>query len=148
MTEISRSALLPYPAEKMYALINDIAAYPQYMEGCVATELLSEGFDEQGAKYIQARLDLSKAGLRHSLTTRNRLQAPYRVEMTLVDGPFDSFSGLWSVQELSDSACKVSLVLNFSLSNKVLSAATKLLFNPMADNLVDALVKRAHHLYK
>ena len=147
MTEISRSALLPYPAAKIYELINDIAAYPQYMDGCVGAELLSEGQDEHGEGYIEARLDLSKAGFHHSLTTRNQLQAPYSVEMTLVDGPFDNFSGRWSVQVLADSACKVSLVLNFTLSSRVLSAATKLLFNPMADDLMDALVKRAHHLY-
>lgn len=146
MTEISRSALLPYPAAKIFELINDIAAYPQYMDGCVGTELLSEGLDEHGEKVIEARLDLSKAGFRHSLTTRNRIKPPHSVEMTLVDGPFDDFSGLWSVQVLADSACKVSLVLNFTLSSKVLSAATKLLFNSMADDLVDALVKRAHHL--
>ena len=147
MTEISRSALLPYPAAKIFELINDIAAYPQYMDGCVGTELLSEGQDEHGEKYIEARLDLSKAGFLYSLTTRNRIKPPHSVEMTLVDGPFDDFSGLWSVQELADSACKVNLVLTFTLSSKVLSAATKLLFNPMADDLVDALVKRAHHLY-
>ncbi|MFB1036857.1 MAG: type II toxin-antitoxin system RatA family toxin, partial [Sinobacterium sp.] len=35
MTQISRSALLAYPVEKMYELVNDIAMYPQYLDGCV-----------------------------------------------------------------------------------------------------------------
>ncbi len=147
MTDINRSALLPYAADRVYTLINDISAYPQYMDGCVGTEILAQGEDEQG-EFMEARLDLSKAGLRHSLTTRNRLQRPTTVKMALVDGPFDDFAGIWTVQPLSDSACKVSLQLRFTITNKLLSMAVKTLFNPMADDLVDALVKRAHDLHQ
>ena len=147
MTDINRSALLPYSADSVYRLINDVETYPHYMEGCVGAEILAQGEDEQG-EFMEARLDLSRAGLRHSLTTRNRLQRPATVEMTLVDGPFDDFSGIWTVQPLSDSACKVSLVLTFTISNAWLNMAVKTLFNPMADDLVDALVKRAHYVQR
>lgn len=148
MAEISRSALLSYPVKQMFDLINDIAAYPQYMEGCVGTEII-----DSGEGYMQARLDLAKAGFQHSFTTRNTLHeaannAPHRVEMELVDGPFSHFAGLWTLLPLGDGACKVSLELRFTLASKVLGAASKSLFNSMADNLVNALVKRAHHLYK
>ncbi|MGK0499935.1 MAG: ribosome-associated toxin RatA of RatAB toxin-antitoxin module [Oceanicoccus sp.] len=147
MTDISRSALLPYAADKVYQLINDIAAYPQFMDGCVGSQVLREFEEEPGQLIMEARLDLAKAGFKHSFTTRNRLLSN-RVEMSLVDGPFDKFSGHWLLLPLSDSACKVSLDLEFSLNSKVLSAATKALFNGMADDLVNALVKRAHHLYQ
>ena len=40
MNDIRRSALLPYSAERVYALINDVEAYPQYMDGCVGAEIL------------------------------------------------------------------------------------------------------------
>lgn len=148
MTKINRSALLPYPASQIYDLINAVNDYPQFMDGCVAAQILLQGHDADGVEFMQARLDLSKAGLKHSLTTRNRLLPPYQVEMSLVDGPFDNFSGLWTVQALNGSACKVSLALEFQFNNRVLSRAAKILFNPMADNLVDALVKRAHFLHQ
>ena len=143
MTEISRSALLPYPAEKIYGLINDVLAYPEFMDGCVGVEILSA--DEQ---HMEARLDLSKAGLKYSFTTRNRLSPPSSVIMELVDGPFESFAGEWTVTPLNEEACKLSLQLEFTLAGRVLGLAAKALFNPMADNLVDALVKRAHQLYQ
>ena len=41
MVTISQSALLPYSAEQMFALVNDIAAYPQFMQGCLNAEVLS-----------------------------------------------------------------------------------------------------------
>jgi ribosome-associated toxin RatA of RatAB toxin-antitoxin module len=76
------------------------------------------------------------------------LAPPGRVEMSLVDGPVERFSGLWVVQPLSDAACKVSLALSFSVSSMMLSVAVKVLFDPLADDLVNSLVKRAHHLYQ
>lgn len=138
MTTINRSVLLPYAIEDIYRLINEVEAYPQYMEGCVGAEIL-----EQTETTMQARLDLAKAGINHSLTTRNLLQAPHSVKMSLVDGPFSSFSGEWQLQKLNSQACKVTLNLQFKIENRVLGLAAKALFNPMADNLVDAVVRRA-----
>lgn len=147
MTEINRSALLSYPADSIYTLINDVESYPQYMDGCVGTEILAQGEDEQG-EFMQARLDLTSAGGVHRLTTHNRLQRPTKVEMTLIDGPFDEFSGIWTLEPLSDSACKVTLVLRFTMANKLLGLAAKQMFNPVADDLVGSLAKRAHQLYQ
>ena len=139
MSEITRSALLPYPAADVFELINDVTAYPHYLDGCVGAEVLLKT-DE----IMEARLDLAKKGLKYSLTTRNRLVPPSLVAMELVDGPFKSFSGEWRITALSENACKVSLHLAFTLESRALSLAARALFNPMADNLVDAVVKRAH----
>jgi ribosome-associated toxin RatA of RatAB toxin-antitoxin module len=142
MPTIERSALLPYPADQIYQLINDIEAYPQFMKGCVGAEILSR--DEN---CIEARLDLQKAGIKQSFTTRNRMKPPSVIDMELVDGPFSDFSGQWQVLALNDVACKVTVTLSFALSNRVVAATAGALFNPVADNLVDALVKRANELY-
>ncbi|MFT5693271.1 MAG: ribosome-associated toxin RatA of RatAB toxin-antitoxin module [Oceanicoccus sp.] len=143
MAEIQRSALLPYPTEVVYRLINDVASYPHYMDGCIGAEVLQET-----EEFMVARLDLYKGGFKYSLTTRNRMQRPSSIVMELVDGPFDKLTGRWTVAALSDEACKVSLNLRFTLSSIVLGMAARAMFNPMADNLVDALVKRAHHIHK
>ncbi len=142
MSNISRSALLPYSAQAVFDLINDVEAYPRYMDGCVGAEVYSIEGDE-----MVARLDLSKGGLRQSFTTRNRLLPPKSVTLELVDGPFDHFEGRWTLLALSDSACKVSLQLKFQLSSAVLSVAARQLFNSAANNLVDAMVKRANEVY-
>ena len=34
MTVISRSALVMHSAQAMYDLVNDVASYPQFMDGC------------------------------------------------------------------------------------------------------------------
>ena len=139
---IHRSALLPYSAERIYSLINDVSSYPEYMDGCIGSELISHTEDQ-----MEARLDLAKAGFKYSFTTRNRLEPPCKISMELVDGPFSSFSGIWEIKALSEEACKVSIQLDFELKAKVLGLAAKKVFDPLASNLVDTIVKRAHKLY-
>ncbi|MEE4659910.1 MAG: type II toxin-antitoxin system RatA family toxin [Halieaceae bacterium] len=142
MSRIDRSALLPYPADKLFALVNDIEAYPQYMEGCVGAEVLRDD-----GSVIEARLDLARAGIRQSFATRNRLLPPERIELSLIEGPFEHFAGVWEFKALGDSACRVSLVLEFTLRSPVLGAAAGKLFESVASHLVEAISSRARALY-
>jgi ribosome-associated toxin RatA of RatAB toxin-antitoxin module len=143
MNVIDRSALVPYSTTAMYALVNAIEAYPQFMDGCVGARVLSET-----EELMEARLDLAKGALRYSFTTRNRLLPPERIELTLVEGPFDHFAGRWEFHPLGEAACKVSLHLEFAMAGRLRSFAARTLFNGVANNLVDALVRRAHSLYR
>jgi ribosome-associated toxin RatA of RatAB toxin-antitoxin module len=142
LTEINRSALLFHPAHAMFALVNDIEAYPSFMEGCVGADVLSRSED-----VVEARLHLAKAGIRQSFTTRNRLLAPGVIEMELVEGPFESFEGRWSFEALRDDACKVSLRLAFRLGNGLAGRAARQLFESVANGLVDAVCRRARELH-
>lgn len=142
MTTISRSALLPYSAEAMFDLINDVAQYPAFMDGCVGAEVLS-----QSDQAMVARLHLSRGGVNQSFTTRNTLNRPREICLELVDGPFETFAGRWTLLALNEQACKVSLLLDFTLRSAVLGVAARQLFNSAANSMVDAMVKRAKLMY-
>ncbi|STP18350.1 putative oligoketide cyclase/lipid transport protein [Escherichia coli] len=40
MPQISRTALVPYSAEQMYQLVNDVQSYPQFLPGCTGSRIL------------------------------------------------------------------------------------------------------------
>lgn len=142
MTHIQQNALLPYSAQAMFDLINDIASYPQFMNGCLAAEVLHRSETE-----VLARLDLGKAGLKYSFTTRNTLDAPESMTMELVDGPFKQFDARWTFTALTEDACKASLDMQFEFSSGLLDLALKNLFDSSCKNLVNAVCKRADKLY-
>lgn len=142
LTEIHRSALMLYPAQSMFELVNDIESYPRFMEGCVGAEVLS-----RTDQLIEARLHLAKAGIRQSFTTRNRLSSSSVIDMELLEGPFERFEGRWSFEVLRDDACKVSLRLAFRLSNSLASRAARQLFESVANGLVEAVCRRARELH-
>ena len=142
MNVIDRSALVPYSAAAMYALVNDVAAYPKFLDGCSGAAVLSAD-----AQSMVARLDLAKAGMHYSFTTRNALTPNERIELTLVEGPFDHFRGQWQFLALSESACKVTLHLEFEMAGRLGKLALRVLFHGVANHLVDAVVKRAHAVH-
>lgn len=142
MITIERSALVPYSVQQMYALVDDIRQYPQFMQGCIAAEEISRTDDE-----LVGKLTLGKAGMRYSFTTRNRLLPPEQMDMSLVEGPFRSFQATWHFKALTDSACKVSLTMHFDWAGGLLGVAMEKLFQHSANSLVDELVGRAHKLY-
>ncbi len=140
---VNRSALVNYSAQQMFDLVNDIEAYPQYMDGCVGAKILKREGD-----WLEARLELSRAGVSQSFVTRNQLNAPESMSMTLVDGPFKYLKGCWRFTALNETACKVSFDLEFELQSKLLGMAVGKLFESVAGKQVDALCERAKQIYR
>lgn len=142
MPHIHKQALLPFSDQQMFDLVNDVAAYPQYLAGCEKVEIF-----EQSDTAMVAKLHLSQKGIKMAFTTSNELDAPKSIVLNLHDGPFSEFEGRWFFQHLDESACKVMLDLTFTLSNKLTGFAAKQLFDSVANNMVDAMVLRAKQVY-
>ncbi len=138
LIRIDRSAIVLHPAYEMFDLVNDIDTYPDYMEGCRSVAIISRSNEE-----VVARLDLAKAGIRQSFTTRNRLLRPDSISMTLEQGPFSRLQGEWRFQALSESASKISLLLEFEFKSGLGKLAGGKLFTQVANNLVAATTARA-----
>ena len=143
MATVNRSALLPYSAHDMYCLVNDVASYPQFMDGCSSVEII-----EHTDQLMRATLYLKKAGMEVSFTTCNQLVAGTSIEMYLQNGPFKTFNGLWQFKALSDSACKLTLDLEFEFKSRTLAKLATGMFSGVSSNLVDSLCKRADEIYK
>ena len=140
---VERSALVNYSAQQMFDLVNDIEAYPHFMDGCTGAKILARGAD-----WLEARLELGKAGVSQSFITRNRLQSPTSMTMELVDGPFTYLRGVWRFSPLGEAACKISFELEFELQNRLLGMAVGKLFEGMSNKQVDAFCTRAKQVYR
>lgn len=140
---VERSALVNYSASQMFELVNDIEAYPRFMDGCIGAKILARGDD-----WLEARLELSKAGVSQSFVTRNQLQPPHSMSMDLVDGPFKYLRGVWRFTPLGEQACKVTFELEFELQNRLLGMAVGKLFEGVSNKQVDALCVRAKQVYQ
>ena len=138
MPKISRSALVPFSAEAMFDLVNDVERYPEFLPWCAAAEVQSRTNDA-----MVATLEIRRAGMSHRFTTRNRMTRPERLTLELVDGPFDHFDGVWQFTSLAPDACKVTLDLDFDYAGRLIRAALGPVFNRSADTLVDAFCARA-----
>ncbi len=138
MPIIQRSALVAHSATRMFDLVNDVAAYPRRFSWCEAAQVL-----EQGEDRVLARLDLGLGSLRTWFTTENILERPARIDMQLRDGPFRRLHGTWAFHPLDESACKVTLTLDFEPASRLLGPVFTLGFQGLADRMVDDFVRVA-----
>lgn len=145
MKTVQKSVLIWYSAEEMYALVIDVAKYPEFLPWCDRARVIDE--DATG---MTAEVGLSFGGIRQSFTTRNTQIAGREVQLKLVSGPFSNLDGVWKftpVGEAGERACRVELNLNYGFSNFALQALIGPVFDKIATSLVEAFVKRAQQVY-
>jgi ribosome-associated toxin RatA of RatAB toxin-antitoxin module len=138
---VERQALVPYSAQRMYALVEDIESYPLFLPWCSRTEVTA-----RTARSTTATIHVDFRGVRQAFTTANRMQPGERIEMSLVSGPFRSLAGEWRFRALSAAGCRVELALVYQLASPFLGRVVGPVFDHIADTFVDAFVRRADTL--
>ena len=142
MAIVEKSVLIGHSARKMYALVADVDAYPQFLPWCSATEV-----KRIDAEKAAATLHINYHGLRLHFTTENRMEKNALIDMNLVHGPFKHLDGYWRFIALSDGACKIEFQLRYELSGKLVDKIAGPVFSHIANTLVEVFVKRAVSLY-
>ncbi|MGM0544830.1 MAG: type II toxin-antitoxin system RatA family toxin [Pseudomonadota bacterium] len=142
MPTVNRSALVRHTPKQMFDLVNDFERYPEFLPGCRRARLLEHDDD-----HLIGEMTLGRAGVEQTVTTRNDLFAPERIEMSLVSGPFKRLTGRWQFIPMGEGACKVSLHMEFEFANRLLGMAFGKLFQQIAGQLVDAFTRRADELH-
>ena len=142
MALVQKSVLIEYSAAQMYALVEDVAAYPAFLPWCGGTEILKkEGYVTRAAIIIDFR------GIKQRFSTENRADPPQSIDMTLVDGPFRQLDGSWRFKPLGENACKIEFRLHYEFSSKLLEKIVGPVFHYIASTFVEAFVKRAQQLF-
>ena len=126
----------------MYALVNDVARYPEFLPWCVA-----EKFEDVAPNERLASLSVSRGVLRTEFTTRNTLQCDAEIMMRLVEGPFRSLTGRWKFDPLGGQGARVGFRVEFEFRNALTAAAFSTVFQSLCGTLVDAFVARARKIY-
>jgi len=126
----------------MYALVDDIDSYAEFLPWCSNSKVL-----RRDSSSVDASLVISYGKLHKSFTTRN-MNTPHNcIEMQLLDGPFKHLHGLWRFTELGGEGTKVELLLEFEFASKLMDLTVGPVFSQIANTLVDAFTKRAREVY-
>lgn len=140
--KVSRSALVPFSAARMFGLVDDIEHYPEFLPWCSGTAVTL-----RDPVTTCATINISYRGIRQSFSTENHKQFPQRMTMQLVEGPFKSLDGEWRFTPLDEQACKIDFQLHYEFSSTLLEKLVGPVFGYIAGTMVDAFLKRAEQLY-
>lgn len=142
MRKVDRSALVPYSAGDMYALVEDVDSYPLFLPWCRDVEVhLREG------NIVEATLELHRGKISRRFRTRNTMQPHDSMTLSLVRGPFRHLAGGWKFQSLGEAGSKVSLAMDFEFDSRLLEMVLGAFFEDTCNHLVDAFTQRAHVIY-
>lgn len=142
MASVNKSVLVPYSAEQMFALVDNVADYPEFLPWCGGSSVTSVEGDT-----VHATVHIDYHHIKQSFTTENVRKVPHSIDMTLKDGPFQHLDGAWHFIPLSESACKIELKLHYEFSHKLLEKVLGPIFHYITNSLVDAFVHRAEKVY-
>lgn len=126
----------------MYALVNDIESYPDFLRWCRDAEVHS-GTDTA----LTATVALEAGKIRQSFSTENTMQPGREINMRLLEGPFRFLRGTWRFEPTGERNCIVRLDIEFEFKNKLLKLALSKTFNHIMENMVDSFIRRAHDVY-
>ena len=142
MIVVDRSALVEYSADKMYSLVEDVESYPRFLPWCSRVEVKRE------PGRTLATLHVNYHGIHQNFTTDNQNVTGKSIDIRLVSGPFKHLLGAWRFEPLAPEASKVSLHMEYLLSNALLSKMMGPVFGHIANTFVDAFVKRADAVHQ
>jgi ribosome-associated toxin RatA of RatAB toxin-antitoxin module len=142
MKRIARSAIVEHSAAEMYALVEDIQAYPRFLPWCREARVL-----ERSAGRTVASLAVGLKGARYEFSTENSNRPPEAIDMRLLEGPFRRFEAHWRFHALGARAARIEFVMAYDLAGGLAARALAPLFDSIADTMVDAFTRRADQVY-
>jgi ribosome-associated toxin RatA of RatAB toxin-antitoxin module len=143
MAQVKKTVLINHSAKRMYALVDDVLRYPEFLPWCGGVDLI-----QQDEATTTATLHIDYHGLRQKFTTENRKSYPSAMKIQLKDGPFKHLDGAWHFISLNEEACKIEFSLNYEFANTFLEKIIAPVFSHIANTFVDGFVIRANEIYK
>jgi len=138
MALVEKSVLIMRTPEQMFALVDHVESYPQFLPWCGGVEVLG-----RSAERTSARIHINFRGIRAHFATDNVKEPPHLMKLAFCEGPFRRLDGSWRFTRLGDTGCKVEFRLHYEFSSRILEKALGPVFGYIVDSFVDSFVKRA-----
>ena len=142
MLEVHKSVLVAHPAQRMFALVDAVEKYPEFLPWCGGAEVIY-----RDAHVTRATIQINYRGIRQSFSTENAKIEPRLMQIRLLEGPFKTLEGSWRFTDLGGEGCKIELSLRYEFASRMLEKLVGPVFGYIANNLVDAFVKRVQSIH-
>lgn len=142
MALVEKTVLIEHTPAQMYALVDDVEHYTEFLPWCSKAELRFR----DDVKTV-ATLHIDFLSVKSHFSTENTKVYPTAMTMKLVDGPFRSFDGTWHFIPLGEQACKIEFRLSYEFSSKLFEKIIGPVFGRIANTFIDAFVQRAAQVY-
>ena len=135
---------LTFSAPQMFALVLDVAKYPEFLPWCVATRVKSKDYGENGQ--MVADMAVGFKMLQERYTSRITFETPHHIHITDIGGPFKRLETDWRFIPTADG-CEVDFQIDFEFRSALLEKVMGKVFTEAAHKMMQAFVTRAENVY-
>lgn len=137
---------LPYPADRLFDLVGDVEAYPQFVPWIHELRTWNRREDGEGVTVLDAEALVKFAVLSERFSTRVRLDRPHlAIDVTLLSGPFRRLENHWRFDPRPGGA-ELAFDIDFEFRSGLLDRLLAANFDRAAARLVDCFERRAAEL--
>ncbi len=132
----------PYSAAQMYALVADVASYPDFLPWCLATRIRSVENNVMIADMV-----IGFKMIREKYTSEVTLDPDKEVKIVYKNGPFKYLNSHWKFTDKPDGGCEIDFFVDFEFRSALLQKVMGAVFNEAVQLMMSAFQKRAIELY-
>jgi coenzyme Q-binding protein COQ10 len=126
----------------MYALVADVARYPEFLPWIAGVRIRSNSDTEMVADLI-----VGFKAIKETFTSRVVKEAPKSVFVDYLDGPLKHLHNNWAFRPDGKGGCHVDFSVDFEFKNRIFEAIAGQYFDKALRRMADAFVARADALY-
>jgi len=147
VAEYHVSRILPYTPDQLFALVGDVAAYPQFIPWITSMRAGEARPAGEGVTTLDAEAGVGFSFLRERFETRVRRDAnANQITVGLLSGPFRRLDNRWAFRPHA-MGCEVVFDIDFQFKARMLDVLLKANFGYAVDKLIACFEARARELY-
>ncbi len=149
MPQFTLTRRLPYKAEHVFSIVEDVDAYPQFVPLVTAAKIWDREDLELGKTRFQAALDVAypKLRIRETFVSSVTVNAPkLTVRAVGSTGPVKHLDNRWQIRRIGEDRCDVEFYLDYEMSSRMLQAVMSGAFDYATRKIMNAFEERARQL--
>ncbi len=141
-TKLHQFKVLPYSQKRLFDIVADVQAYPDFLPWCQQSIIHSENDTE-----ILADLVIGYGPLSERYTSKVMLTPNTRVDVDYQTGPFKYLDNYWVFKELGPNSTEVEFYIDFQFKSFLKQKAISAVFDKSKNSLMDAFEQRVQHIF-
>ena len=158
MTKFTTRQSVRHSPNKMFNLVGDIEAYPQFVPLCEDLHIIERSEGGEGTEAVIAEMTMAYKLFRETFRSRVTLspagkehdsqghKAP-QILVEYLDGPFSHLENRWQFNESADGGSEVEFYIAYEFRRRAVQMMVGPVFDKVFRRFIDAFEARADQLY-
>jgi ribosome-associated toxin RatA of RatAB toxin-antitoxin module len=138
MNFIKKSEEINVSHELIFALINNVGDYHKFLPWCSDSKIISDTNNKMAAE-----IEISKNFVNWKFSTENTYSLNKRIDIKLIDGPFNHLEGYWKFKKLDNYNTTVELYLEYKFDSGIIELSIKPIFSKIMSSILDSFISEA-----